>query len=51
MARVLGVSVDYLVGLTDDDHPYARQPSSQTDADTSPPPPKRQRTRKAAPVV
>jgi transcriptional regulator with XRE-family HTH domain len=47
LARILGVSVDYLVGLTDDERPRMRQGRS-SDEDTPPLQPKRQRTRKAA---
>jgi len=47
LAQILGVSVDYLVGMTDDDRPRTQQ-DRQHDEDT-PPQPKRQRTRKAAP--
>jgi transcriptional regulator with XRE-family HTH domain len=54
MARVLGVSVDYLMGLTDDERPRepsrTRQFHGQEEEDV-PPPPKRQRICKAAPVA
>ena len=50
LARLLGVSVDYLVGIIDDDRPRTRQ-DRQPDEDAPPPQPKRQRSRKAAPVA
>ena len=50
LARILGVSVDYLVGMTDDDRPRTRQ-DRQVDENTAAPQPKRQRARKAAPVT
>jgi len=50
LARILGVSVDYLVGMTDDDRPQPRQ-DRQADEDAAPAPPTRQRTRKAAAVA
>jgi transcriptional regulator with XRE-family HTH domain len=46
LAQILGVSVDYLVGMTDDDRPRAQQ-DRQHDEGT-PSQPKRQRGRKAA---
>lgn len=49
LARILGVSVDYLVGMTEDDRPRTRQ-NRQPDEDAPLPQPARQRTRKAAPV-
>jgi hypothetical protein len=51
MARVLSVSVDYLVGLTDDDRPHTRQPHGQAQEVATAVPPKHQRTRQAAPVA
>ena len=48
LAQILGVSVDYLVGMTEDDRPRTRQ-DRQVDEDAPPPQPKRPRTRKAAP--
>src|SRR5262245_25987110 len=48
LAQILGVSVDYLVGMADDDRPRIRQ-HSQPDEDAPSPQPKRQRGRKAAP--
>ena len=53
--EALGVSADYLLGLTETPSPAAPSPRLRTaraqgqDA-TAPPPTKRQRTRKAAPV-
>src|SRR5215475_7148880 len=47
LARLLDVSVDYLVGMTDDDRPRTQQ-GRQPEEDISAPQPKRQRTRKAA---
>jgi len=51
LARLLGVSVDYLVGLTDDDHAQTRQPQGEAQEDTTTVQPKRPRARKAAPVA
>ena len=48
LAQILGVSVDYLVGMTDDDRPRIRQ-DRQPDEDAPSPQPKRQRGRKASP--
>jgi hypothetical protein len=48
LAQILGVSVDYLVGMTDNDRPQTQQ-ARQHDENTPPPQPKRQRPRKAAP--
>ena len=53
LARLLGVSVDYLVGMTDDDRPRTLE-GRRADEDASPPPaapPKRWRPRPAAPVA
>lgn len=46
LARILGVSVDYLVGMTDDDRPRILE-GRQADEEAPQPPPRRQRTRKA----
>ena len=51
LAQILGVSVDYLVGMTDDDRPRTRQDRQPDEDATLPAQPKRQRTRKAAPVT
>jgi len=55
LARRLDVSVDYLVGMTDDDRPRTREGRlAGEDAPPAPPPPappKRPRARKAAPVA
>src|SRR5262249_29593473 len=48
LAQILGVSVDYLVGMTDDDRPRTQQ-DREHDDDTPPAQPKRQRPRKVAP--
>ena len=48
LAQILRVSVDYLVGMTDDDRPRTQQ-DRQQDEDTPPAQPKRQRTRKGTP--
>ena len=45
LATVLGVSTDYLLGRVHDERQFSDQ------AATAPPPTKRQRTRKAAPVA
>src|SRR5262245_14786097 len=50
LSQILGVSVDYLVGMTDEDRPRTQQ-GRQPDEGTPSPQPKRQRTRKAAPVA
>src|SRR2546429_8724469 len=53
LARLLCVSVDYLVGMTDDDRPRT-QGGRLASEDAPPPPaapPKRPRTRKAASVA
>ena len=54
LTKALEVSSDYLLGLTDDPTPPARRhstPRVQRQDATAPPPTKRQRPRKAAPVV
>jgi transcriptional regulator with XRE-family HTH domain len=50
LAQILGVSVDYLVGMTNDDRPRTQQ-DRQQDENTLSPQPTRQRTRKAAPTA
>ena len=50
LAQILDVSVDYLVGMTDEDRPRTRQ-DRQPDEDVPLPQPKRQRTRKATPTA
>ncbi len=47
LAMALGVSTDYLLGLSDDPGKASERPTQEATA----PPPKRQRTRKAAPVA
>jgi len=49
LAQILGVSVDYLVGMTNDDRPRRHQ-DRQSDEDAPLPQPKRQWTRKTAPA-
>lgn len=52
LARHLQISADYLLGLSEDDRDMAWGPEPARDGSgTLPPPPKRQRTPKAAPVV
>ncbi len=53
LARLLDVSVDYLVGMTDDERPRTRE-GRLADENAPPPPsapPKRPRTREAAQVA
>ena len=47
LAQILGVSVDYLVGMTNEDRPRT-PPDRQADEDTPPLQPTRQRTYKAS---
>ena len=51
IADLFHVSLDYLVGRTDDPRPRPRVARVQRQDATTPQPTKRQRTRKAAPVA
>ena len=50
LAQALGVSTDYLLGLTDDPQPRRVTMKASKTAQEPPAPPQRQRSRKAAPV-
>ena|SRR2546425_651465 len=51
LCEALGISADYLMGLTDAARSKRPRQARQDDSDLAPAPPKRQRPRKAAPVA